>query len=203
MAALTPGPAVLLTLKNGALYGFKMSCVGILGNISAVFFLALLSVMGLGVLLTSLSNLLLGLKIIGGAYLLYLGVRSWSSTAHGIRADDIILKTPTSNPLKLYSEAFIVGISNPKAILFFTALFPQFIEPTQNTISALLPLAIGSSACSCIALMLYGSLSSFFSKRAQKQLQGSKLTYCFNRVIGSIFIVFGLILLTDAIQTNL
>lgn len=195
MAALTPGPAVLLAIRNGALYGFKRTFAGILGNISAVFILATLSIMGVGLLLSSSSQLLFWLKAIGGGYLLYLGIRCWNVTSGITTVTEVSSKRTDINACKLYGEAFMVGISNPKAILFFTALFPQFIDPTKSTISALLPLVLGCCVCSFICLILYASVSLYFAKH----IQHHKVGYWFTRILGLVFILFGTMLLVNSI----
>lgn len=196
MAALTPGPAVLLAIRNGAMYGLKVALAGILGNISAVFVLAMLSIIGVGLLLASSNSILFWLKIVGGGYLIYLGVRSCNSRSNTTAVVAATKITPDINGYKLFGEAFMVGISNPKALLFFTALFPQFVDPAKSTISSLLPLALGCSLCSCICLIFYASISS----RLSSHIQNSKIHYWFNRVIGGTFILFGIMLLINSFK---
>ena len=136
IAILSPGPAILLALRNGIAFGMRAVVWSSLGNISGLFCLSSAAMLGLGLLLKS-SAVLFGLvKLVGAMYLFYMGVRHVLGrtsvmavqTGEGKNAE-------TPKPHRLFREAFLIAVTNPKPILFFTALFPQFI----STSAPLLP----------------------------------------------------------------
>jgi len=194
LAALSPGPAVILAVRNGASYHFNQACIGILGNISAIFILATLSALGLGSLLLASTSLFWGLKLVGGGYLIYLGVKFYIAQNNNKLFKQCEREQNASDSLKLFKEAFLVGLSNPKAILFFTALFPQFINNSDPLLIQFILLTIGCCSCSfiCLAGYAFGSvrLSKFFSKETNIQWV--------NRTSGAIFITFGAVLVISA-----
>ena len=132
--AASPGPAVFLAIKNGLMHGFKHAVFAIMGNSTALFLMLSISAAGLGALILASTSLFNLLKIAGGLYLLYLGIKLLRS-----KPIKIALNQSQSNEtvplLSLYREAFLVSSTNPKAIAFCTALFPQFIDPSQAMIS--------------------------------------------------------------------
>lgn len=137
LTTASPGPAVLLAIRNGAQYGFKRALIAILGNITAISILAAISVAGLGVIITTSTTLFNAVKIVGGLYLIYLGYKAFTSQRqlNLTTASDLI---PKKSNQALYREAFLVGFTNPKAIAFVTALFPQFIDPHQPLLTQFL-----------------------------------------------------------------
>ncbi|MET0102779.1 MAG: LysE family translocator [Sedimenticola sp.] len=127
IATVTPGPAVLLATSHSAAYGWKHSIVTILGNISGLFVMSALSVLGLSAVILNSAVIFEAVKIAGAAYLVYLGVKIWRSgfvVDPGIEAQEI----PQRSWKKGYVQGLVVALSNPKAIAFTTALFPQFID---------------------------------------------------------------------------
>ena len=136
LAILTPGPSILLTLRNGASVGARSVMWSALGNICGVFCLSTAAILGLGVMLKS-SALLFGVvKLIGALYLFYVGVRHLFGRATVLAEESAHSENePTPSRQALYREAFLTAATNPKAVLFFTALFPQFV----NAQAALVP----------------------------------------------------------------
>lgn len=191
---VSPGPAVLTAIKNGSLYGVSRALIGILGNVMAIVTLALASGIGLGALILSSATLFMVMKIAGGIYLIYLGCKSWRAKPWNvdIQADSVRSKELTS--LQLFKESFFVGISNPKAIVFYTALFPQFIDLNASYFTQVILLTSIFAICSFSFLALYASMSSKLSKH----LKNENVLSWFNRVSGGIFVGFGLTLVTNS-----
>ena len=188
-ASASPGPAVLLSIKNGATYGLARAFYGVLGNTSANILLAIGSVLGLSTLILTSSTLFFTIKILGGCYLIYLGIKTWSTTkplAQIYKDADVILPKER-NRLSIYQEAFLIGITNPKAIVFFTTLFLQFIDPLENISNQFFTLLIGFSLQSMIFLTFYAALSS----KLHFKFKGIKITRWLNKITGAIFIFFG------------
>ncbi len=122
VATFSLGPAVLLAIKNSASYGVGRSITGILGNVAAMMTMASLSALGLGAVLAASESLFVVVKIVGSVYLVYLGIKTWLSTLPDTDNLDSSCKEKCNK--HLFIEAYLVGITNPKALVFYSALFP-------------------------------------------------------------------------------
>ncbi len=191
-ASASPGPAVLLAVKNGARFGAKRALIGCLGNISAMMTMATLSVVGLGAIITASATLFTVVKVIGGAYLIYLGVSTWRNQSQSFATENPV-DGHSVQSITLFREAYMVGISNPKAIAFYTALFPQFLDLNSAMLPQFLLLA------STFAVVSFSCLSSYaiLATRIRTHLRKSRFSSWFHRITGSIFIGFGIGLLSQ------
>lgn len=187
ICTISPGPAVLLSVTNSITHGFLKSIFSSLGNIVGIFFVSSVAVLGLGAILQTSVFLFTLLKLFGAFYLIYLGIRQWLSK------QNIFMKNFNSfqadqGKLKSFVQGFIVAISNPKSILFFTALFPQFVDISGPIAIQFFILTMTFMLFSFLSLIIYAlsahSVRSWFSR-------GSRALW-YNRVSGAIFISFGL-----------
>ena len=125
--ALTPGPAVLLTVAHGMKGGWRASLWAALGVQAGNGVYFTLSVLGLGALMQASETLFHAVKWVGAAYLIWLGVRTWRNA----RAQAAL---PPGAPVPVTQRPFVQAVmtqlANPKSVLFFGALMPQFIEPS-------------------------------------------------------------------------
>lgn len=183
-----PGPAVILTIKNSLKYGYKNSILNILGNFFAMVLLASISAIGLGAIILSSETLFYIMKFLGCIYLIYLGLKIWTNPYKQEEFKNSFSKKELS---KIFKEGFFVGLSNPKAIAFFTALFPQFIDPTRDYITQFITLILTIEGISFIVLFIYAFLAFRFAYFLSKE----KYTKIFNRLTGTAFIGFGTALL--------
>ena len=126
VAIASPGPAILLAISNSLTHGFKSVIISSLGNIAGLFILSSAAIFGLGAILKTSTSLFLIIKIIGAAYLIYLGIKQWRSKTDLFAGTSSNKKQRTRK--RLFIEGFLIAVTNPKAVLFFTALFPQFIN---------------------------------------------------------------------------
>lgn len=187
IATITPGPSMLLAVNHGANHGVKRTLYSGLGNMAGNLLMALVSLMGLGMILLASGFVFSVIKWTGVAYLVYAGLRMIFDSAIPDRAGAI--KTPGSirRSRSLFSEGFIIAIGNPKGILFFTALFPQFIDIHKNAWLdfIIVFLTLGFIAFGCY--MLYAAagmrLNSLFSRYSFRKI--------FNRICGAFFIATG------------
>ncbi|MBL1420966.1 MAG: LysE family translocator [Alphaproteobacteria bacterium] len=122
----TPGPSQLLMLSNSATHGFKASLATIMGDLSANILQMLAAGFGLSALIAASSNALNVIKWFGVIYLVYLGIRM-ITRARPIEAKASSDNAPSATFKKLWLQGFLTSAANPKAIVFFAALFPQFI----------------------------------------------------------------------------
>ncbi|BDQ36937.1 flagellar biosynthesis protein FlgM [Pseudodesulfovibrio nedwellii] len=188
-----PGPAVILTIRNSLKYGYKASIANILGNFIAMVLLATLSAVGLGALIISSSSLFVILKVFGCLYLIYLGIKSWKTPCIQKRNHQKEQQINNQKFTVLFKEGLGVGISNPKAIAFFTALFPQFVDPARTFIPQFLTLILTIEVISFIILTSYAISASLASPFLSKK----RAMAIFNKLTGISFIGFGIALLCE------
>jgi threonine/homoserine/homoserine lactone efflux protein len=128
LLSLTPGPAVFLVVSQGMHTGFRSSLRGTAGILTGNAIYFTLSALGLGALLIASATLFQIIKWLGIAYLILLGIRMLVFTnevkgGNGRRA---------TSRLALFTQGLVTQLSNPRAIVFFTALLPQFISPASR-----------------------------------------------------------------------
>ncbi|WP_072682398.1 LysE family translocator [Arcobacter sp. LA11] len=186
IASIIPGPSMLLALTHGLKYGTKISIATAIGNTTASMIQASIAVTGLGIVLTTSTTLFMIIKYAGAIYLIYLGIKLFK-TPFNIDNEKEKLKKEDVKLRKLFTEAFIVAASNPKALVFFTALFPQFISEGQNNILhySLLVIILGVIAFVC--MMIYTISANLIKELFNK----SSLSKYFGKVVGSLFISLG------------
>ncbi|MDE1461288.1 LysE family translocator [Spartinivicinus poritis] len=187
---ISPGPAVFLAITNGVTTNLNTVAISSAGNVLGLLLLSTVSMLGLGALLLSSALLFSTVKIVGAAYLIYLGVKQFL-IARSIR----VLNTPEALPkrsaLSYFTESFIVAATNPKPILFFVALFPQFLNVQHALLPQFLVLTGIFMLLSFISLLSYG----FISKSAKGLLAKRVFMQWFHRITGGLFIMMGLSLL--------
>lgn len=193
LAILSPGPSVLLTLRNGATLGARAVVWSALGNISGVFGLSAAAILGLGVVLKSSVLLFSVVKAAGAGYLIYLGLRHLLGRAvvAPLEDDHQAAGTAAPSPARLYREAFFVAGSNPKAVLFFTALFPQYIDEKTAVLPQFLILTFLFMTISYAIHLVYALMAS----RARGLLRRPSFARWLNRTVGAAFVLFGSMLL--------
>lgn len=126
-----PGPSVMFTVSRGVALGRRAALATVLGNTSGLMLQLLVVVAGLGPILARSETIFLAMKLLGGAYLILLGIRSVRN-----RRQLAELLTPHAIPVRSLSttvrEGFLVGATNPKGLVIFTAVLPTFIDRSQG-----------------------------------------------------------------------
>lgn len=184
IVVLSPGPAVLHAINNGIKHGIKASSVAVLGNVFALMLLVIISALGLGAILVASEFTFMVLKIIGAAYLFYLGVKLWRAGAPNTQ-DHTSHKNKTS--ISLFREAFLVTATNPKALAYVTALLPQFINASERLTPQIILLGLTIASIQFIILTSYA----WFSSRVKPWLEQEKVRIIFNKLTGATFMGFG------------
>jgi threonine/homoserine/homoserine lactone efflux protein len=193
VAILSPGPAILLAIRNGAAYGMRAVAWSSLGNVSGLFCLSAAAMLGLGIVLMSSAVLFTLVKLLGALYLFYIGTRHLLGRASALAVAPGSSEGATvPGPLHLFREAFLLSATNPKPILFFTALFPQFVAAQAPLLPQFFTLTGIFMAMSFCTLMGYAMLAS----RARSVLFRPRVLKWFNRVVGAVFVSFGAALLS-------
>lgn len=128
VASVSVGPSVILAASNGINFGRKKAFKGVIGHVSAILLLAMISATGLGALLVASPAVFQWIKLIGVVYLVYVGLQIWRSKGNwAFQVNDEV----SPSDISLFSKSFFMALSNPKALVFFTSLFPQFIDPNS------------------------------------------------------------------------
>jgi threonine/homoserine/homoserine lactone efflux protein len=179
---VTPGPTVLMCISTAINLGPRKALVATIGSTTAIVGIMALSALGLGAALAASETLFTALKWLGAAYLVYLGVTSLLSKTTEISVTGDV--KPTSN-LNLLTRGLLIGASNPKALLFFGALFPQFINPGAPQGPQFLLLGATFVFFEALWLTIY-ALS---AAKAKNWLQQPRRATLFNRATGVVFLV--------------
>ncbi|EME0095840.1 LysE family translocator [Vibrio parahaemolyticus] len=186
----SPGPSSLLCLSKGVSSGFRLALTTALGSLSAITIILTLSFTGLGVVVASSEFVFNIIKWCGAAYLIWLGIQAFRSKQNDFSKSDSA-QVSTSH-VSAYTSGFIVGSSNPKAIIFFTALFPQFIDPT---VSLLTQYAIFSGTFVVFELS-WLTFYALLGVKTSNWLFEAGRAKLFNRLTGGMFISAGVMLST-------
>lgn len=188
---ISPGPAVFLAINNGAVADMKAVIASSAGNVLGLFVLSSVSILGLGAILISSALLFLVVKIIGAAYLVYLGLKQILKAR---KLNLVVEQNSNVNALSLkkyFLESFIVAVTNPKPILFFIALFPQFLNINSAIAPQFFVLTGIFMFISFLSLYSYG----YIAKSAKRLLNSESIMQWFHRITGGLFIFMGIGLL--------
>ena len=150
LVALTPGPAVMCAMSQATRHGFRSAFTSIIGIQAGhlVFFGFVAS--GLATLLATASTAFVALRLLGAVYLLYLGVRILLST---FRSKATVREAAPAPPTRsLLLHGFAIQVTNPKALLFMSALLPQFIQPQHSLAWQLGVLLVATAAVDILVL---------------------------------------------------
>jgi threonine/homoserine/homoserine lactone efflux protein len=186
LLCLTPGPAVLLVVSQGVRSGFKSSQKGMAGILTGNAIYFALSSLGLGALLMSSANLFQTIKWAGAAYLVFIGLKMlFAKRAVASAVDPAIEARPS---IRLFSEGLVTQLSNPKAIVFFSALLPQFLSPNGGLLEQFAILGIVSLAIELGVLLTYG----WAAERGSKLIFKGRFSVLTDRIAGGFLIGAGL-----------
>ncbi|MEJ2418264.1 MAG: LysE family translocator [Exilibacterium sp.] len=186
---LSPGPSVLLSITNGVQYGVENAAIGVLGNVVAFQILVALSAVGLGALLTASTTFFMAMKMLGALYMIYLGVKIWFSPILIIPVMAAV-NTHILKKINIFKHAFITTCSNPKALVYVSALLPQFIEKQQAFVPQVLIFGVTSAVIQFIIFMSYAVIG----HKSKSWLESRNKLKLFNRVSGLTFVGFGVAL---------
>ena len=125
----SPGPSALLCIADGVKFGNKKTIPTILGGAIAALILMSISAVGLGAILAASEHLFFVIKMLGALYLIYLGWSAWKEGKIDLPSETAInTKLVSYSSVTLFRKGFMVGISNPKDLLFFIFFFPIFMD---------------------------------------------------------------------------
>jgi len=194
VATATPGPAVLFIMTNASLHGWRKAVFAALGNIAGLLCLGIIAITGLGTILKTSEMIFNHIRYAGAAYLVYLGLRMLFQEGVDFTKMNHQAPVPDASSGKIFLQALGVALSNPKAIIFLTALFPQFISVDRALVPQFTLLIATLMSFSFVFLMSYALLA----HSAKAWLMQTNRVRAVNRTSGSIFIGFGILLATSS-----
>lgn len=182
---LAPGPSVLFTIARAIAWGRVAAIATVIGNAAGMFLVSVLVALGIGPLLQRSEILYNGIQWAGGSYLIYLGYAAIAASK--VDAADM-QKTAGGKPSFFTSvrNGFWVGVLNPKSVVFFAAILPQFIDQEKNNVTAQL-LLLGA-IFALIALISDGSYG-LLAGTIRQWLAGDVRRLIFMRLTGGVVMI--------------
>ena len=151
---LVPGPSVMFVIARAVAWGRLTAVLTALGNALGMLLLSVFIAVGLGPLLQRYALLLIVVQVLGGMYLIHLGIDAWRHKQE--HADDMVkIEEVKPSNYQILRQGFTVGALNPKALVFFSAVFPQFVDPDVGSIT--IQLLIFGAIFTALALVLDGT----------------------------------------------
>ncbi len=188
---LAPGPSVLFTIARAIAWGRRAAVATVFGNAVGMFLVSVLVAIGLGPVLQSSKAFYYAVQLAGGLYLIYLGYAAIAASKSDAQS---MTNTDGLKPSIFTSirNGFWVGVLNPKSIVFFAAILPQFVDQEKDNVTA--QLLILGAIFAAVALISDGSYG-FLAGTVRNWLAGDVKRLIFMRRFGG-FVMIGLGLFT-------
>lgn len=181
-----PGPTILLVVSYALGHGRKTAFATVSGVALGDFTAMTASLFGLGALLAASATLFTVLKWIGGAYLIWLGIKLWRAPiVTEPMADNDNL--PEEKSLKIFLHAYIVTALNPKSIVFFVAFVPQFLNPALPFFGQMVIMEVTF----LVLAMLNASTYALLANAARGMIRKASVQRAVNRTGGTLLIAAG------------
>lgn len=176
---------MLLALTHGMQHGAKRTVASALGNVLVTLIQASVSIAGLGTILLASESIFLIIKWAGAAYLVYIGITLLlSSETFSLKQEN---RSEEKSLHRMFMQAALVTAGNPKAIVFFTAIFPQFIDPNRAYLTQSVTLL---GLCALIAFICFMAYALCGQKIVSLFMQ-THIHTRIKKVIGATFIGAG------------
>jgi threonine/homoserine/homoserine lactone efflux protein len=192
VVSATPGPNMLLVMSHSARFGWRAAIATMSGCMTSLLAMMCVSAAGMGALLHAFPTVFDAMRLAGAAYLAYLGVQGWRSAVPPDSGDSGPVVRETKPASQLYRQGMLVAASNPKAILFAAAFFPQFLDPASPKLPQF---AILLSTFAVIEVSWY-LIYALSGDRLSHYLRQARVMRVFNLVTGGVFIGFAALMAT-------
>jgi threonine/homoserine/homoserine lactone efflux protein len=192
VVSATPGPNMLLVMSHSARFGWRAAIATMSGCMTSLLAMMCVSAAGMGALLHAFPTVFDAMRLAGAAYLAYLGVQGWRSPVPSDSDASGPVVRETKPASQLYRQGMLVAASNPKAILFAAAFFPQFLDPASPKLPQF---AILLSTFAVIEVSWY-LIYALSGDRLSNYLRQARVMRVFNRVTGGVFIGFAALMAT-------
>ncbi|MEU1073021.1 MULTISPECIES: LysE family translocator [unclassified Streptomyces] len=149
LVIVIPGPSVMFVIGRALAHGRRVALATVLGNLLGSYLLVIAVAWGLGALVERSTTVFVGVKLAGAVYLVYLGVQALRHRKEMRAADMAAPAQERRGDLRTVLDGIFVGVTNPKGVVFFAAVLPQFVDhsagrvPVQMMVLGLVPVAIG------------------------------------------------------------
>jgi threonine/homoserine/homoserine lactone efflux protein len=183
-----PGPTVLLVVSYALGQGWRAAFPVAFGVALGDFTAMTLSLLGIGALLAASATLFIALKLIGAAYLIWLGIKLW-------RAGDSLdaePRTEAASPTRMLRHAWLVTALNPKSLTFFIAFLPQFVSPAAGFWTQMIVFETTFLVLAFANAFGYALIAS----RARAVVRDPRATRACNRIGGGLLIGAGAVAAT-------
>ncbi|MEY3169270.1 MAG: hypothetical protein RL421_513 [Actinomycetota bacterium] len=193
---LAPGPSVLFVIARAIAWGRATAVATVAGNVTGAFTLSLMVAFGLGPILQRSEAAFIGVQLLGGLYLIYLGIDALRHSK--IHAEDMVnqgdIRPSTSKSMR---DGFWVGALNPKGLVFFAAILPQFIDRgSSNVTSQLVLMGATFAVLAFFSDGMWGVIAG--TVREWMATSPSRLVLM-RRIGGCVMITLGIFTLTSAL----
>ena len=184
---VSPGPGVFSSISSGLHHGFRLGVWNAVGMQVASLIVVIVVSVGLGGILLASETLFTAVKWIGVAYLVYLGIATWRAPARGFvdQGGD-----ERQGAREIFMRGFWVNMTNPKGIIFFAAVLPQFIDVARPQAPQYAILAVTTFAVDIVVMAAYTALA---AKVLRVMSNPSHLRWV-NRILGGAFVGAGVAL---------
>jgi len=184
---VSPGPGVFSSISAGLHHGFRLGLWNGVGMQAASFIVVMVVAFGLGAVLLASETLFTAVKWAGVVYLIYLGIATWRAPARGFVEDRDDHETTARG---VFMRGFWVNITNPKGIIFFAAVLPQFIDVARPQAPQYAIFAATTFAVDLAVMMVYTALAA----RVLRVMRDPAKLRWVNRTLGGAFIAAGVAL---------
>ncbi len=196
LISFTPGAGAINTMANSLTAGWARSIWGILGQQLALLVHIVIVALGVGVLVSSNPWLFTSIRLIGAAYLIWLGARQWRARPISPAAVDNEVAEDQNTPAHLrpwamFRRGLLVNLTNPKAIVFFLAFTPQFIRLDAPTLPQYLIFTATVVVIDIIVMWCFFAAAAKGLRRFMRDERGQRVL---NRIFGTLFVLVGLLL---------
>jgi homoserine/homoserine lactone efflux protein len=191
VAAISPGPNVLIVMLHSLKYGWHYAIWTIVGNLICLLLVACLAALGIGTILQAQPILYTVLKTIGAMYLIWMGIKivrgSFTSANVSNPLGDFETELDVPKPSTLMRQAFLVSAANPKSVLFLSAVFPQFLDQT----SALAPQFAAMFATLLLIVLVVHGAYGIAASELRHRIVRPRTQRILARVTGGSFMTLG------------
>lgn len=179
----TPGPNAVNCVTNGMTYGFKRSLWGVLAILTQATLFLMLSAAGVTALLASVPEAFFYGKLIGAAFLIYLGVRGWINASKPVSTDHVSAHS-------IYGRAFVIATINIKSIAGYFAAFTQFVQPDVPVWSQMWVIMPTALAITAMSYSTYTAIGAGLGRSAISAI----LNVWVRRMMAACFVIYGVML---------
>ena len=187
--ALSPGSGAVLSMTHGLAYGVRAASATVLGLQLGLAVILLVAGAGVGAVLVASATAFTVVKVVGAAYLIWLGIKQWRAPVQGPAPSGEARPAKAGVPSlrERLALGFFTNVTNPKGIVFMVAVLPQFIDPSKPLWLQLLILLVTTISVDLVVMHGYA----FLASRLQRWLATARARRAQNRVFGGVLMLMG------------